>query len=84
MTESEDIYFKGTEGMRRLRDQMEYLACFREGIDRVQLFNDKRMRYLDASDRVKLADYLINLDEIYWRQFHTFIDRVHAYKKFMA
>lgn len=84
MTNSDDIYFKGTDGMRKLRDQMEYLSNLREGIDRVALFNDKRMKDLEASDRVKLANYLLNLDELYWRHFHKFIDRVHAYKKFMA
>lgn len=84
MTDQQDCYFKGTEGMKRLRESMEYLGVFGEGIDRVALFADKRARYLNAEDRVTLADVALKLDEIYWRQFHNFIDKVHAYKKFLA
>lgn len=79
-----DTYFKGTDGMRRLREFMDYLGCFSEGIDRVEMFSDKKLDFLSAAERVKMAEYITGMNEIYWCQFHNFIDKVHGYKKYMA
>jgi hypothetical protein len=79
-----DVYFKGTDGMRRLKDYSTCLGWLDGAIDRLEEFADKRSKYLSEADRVKLAEYTVNLNEMYWRQFHNFIDKVHGYKKYLA
>lgn len=83
MTE-EDSYFKGTEGLRRLRDQCEINDHLLRGIAEITLYKDKEMKHLDPKYRVEITRALLLFDEIYWMAFHKFIDKVHAYKKFMA
>lgn len=79
-----DEYFRGSEGLRRLKKYMEVLTHLDEGITRIQMFDDKRSRWLSPEDRVAIAEHAIQLEEIYWRYFHIFIDRIKAYIKYVA
>lgn len=79
MTEDYGIY-KATNGKERIKDAMDYLSSLREGINRVQIYLDKRARYLPPADRVKLAENVLSMDELYWRQFQNFIDRVKKFR----
>lgn len=80
----QDIYFKGSEGMRRLSDYSEDIACFNEGIKRCEYFCDKRGKHMEKADYLEMTGALLKFNEYYWKQFHKFVDKACAYKKYMA
>ncbi len=74
-------YFKATEGTKRLKNTMDFLGDLSRGIGLIQIYGDKKSRYLEPEDRMKLASYALGCDEIYWKQFHKFIDQVKHFRE---
>jgi len=53
-----------------------YLSRLKTSLEYIQDFQKKFSKFMEPEDRVKVAKSNVNLEEVYWKQFQKFVNKI--------